>query len=210
MTSRIASSFRKPGPSRHAHQTHSLVKIQYDHVPEAWLNDFAAFCACNGIAVVHLMRLSLLETYWSLQARVMDVAQQGELRDRVYDQAEVKQLTSNHKQLHLAPSDAAAFVRAIESRRHAYQQLLHLFPHRIKYTEVFYEDLTGPFGNTHFRTLQHFLGMHLTQLNTRGLQRVHPGRCTAKIANWGALRSYLLAQGLHQVVRACELPASQI
>lgn len=207
MAAKLTGAFRR---RTRRTQTHALVKVQYDHVPQEWLNEFAAFCHCNQVAVVHLIRTSLLDTYWSMQAKVMDVAQQGELRDRVYDHAGVQELHSNRRTLHLPEAAAASFVRAIESRRQAYRLLLHLYPHPLLYTEVFYEDLTGPSGNAHFRALQHLLGMRLTRLSSAGLVRVHPGKCSAKIANWDVLRAYFLKQGLHQAVRACELPARQL
>ncbi|EGD74747.1 hypothetical protein PTSG_06110 [Salpingoeca rosetta] len=102
------------------------------------------------------------------------------------------------------------FANAGQGVAFAYRLLLHLYPHRILYTEIFYEDLTGPHGNHYFRALQHLLGMKPTALNTAGLVRVHPGHCSAKITNWPALRRYFLKHGLHQAVRACELPAGKI
>eukprot|EP00730_Choanoeca_flexa_P014024 TRINITY_DN5976_c0_g1_i2.p1 TRINITY_DN5976_c0_g1~~TRINITY_DN5976_c0_g1_i2.p1 ORF type:complete len:384 (+),score=74.37 TRINITY_DN5976_c0_g1_i2:65-1216(+) len=190
---------------------HTLVKIQYDHIPEQYLADFASFCHCNNVSVVHLIRQSSLESFWTSQAQVMDVAQRGgKLQDRIYHNSQRDDLKSNQMQLTLPVSATLKYVAAIRKRREAYRLLLHWSPHRIAYHEVYYEDLTGPFGQRTYNAAQQFLGMPLTTLSSAGLVRVHPGRCSAKIANWEVLRKALLQAQRTDLVRACELPPTEI
>ena len=241
MAEAMARAFRGHSPRNLHGTTHTVIKVQYDHIPEERMGDFAQFCSCNQVAVVHLVRLSVLEMFWTVQAQVMDVAQyHGELRypgpravplpacpwfifshscpsetggppagcrDRMGSNQEAAQLLSNQRALTLPVTETVAYVKALESRREGFRTLLHLHPETIAYFEVFYEDLRRAQGPQYFIALQAWLGVAKpVALQGAGLVRVHPGRCTAKIANYAQVRRACVMAGLHTAVRACELP----
>jgi hypothetical protein len=166
-------------------------KVQYDHIPEEFRNDFAQWLNCREAFVIHLVRGAAIESFWTQQAQLMDFAQLGEAKDRfAVNEKPDELLLSNHKPLYLDPPMARAFVDGVESHRELYRRLLHFQP-RVKYIEVLYEDLTGAFAQSHWDALNAFLGAGFRDSERDKLTRVHPGTCGSKIANCREVREAL-------------------
>lgn len=53
------------------------MEIQYDHIPPRARPSFANWLHCNDVAVIHLIRTAAIESFWTAQAELLDVAQLG-------------------------------------------------------------------------------------------------------------------------------------
>jgi len=162
--------------------------LMYDHLPQGSHDRFAAWCFCNGVSVIHLIRSSALESFWTLQAEVRDVVDLG--KDYV-DSSPVDlsaRLRSNRRAIALDAQRARAYVTNVEASRGAYRDALK-YSRPVEYMEVFYEDLIRDPGSLTRRlgAVQAFLGVPLHDLNAYATRRMHPGNCREKIANWGAV-----------------------
>ncbi len=173
-----------PGPKRPG------FVLMYEHLPPGSEARFAAWAHCAGAQVVHLIRSSALESYWTLQAEVRDAVDLG----RGYvDSSPVDlsaQLRSNRRAIALDAARARAYVKNVEARRRRYRDALKY--HRpVEYMEVYYEDLVradpGSLGRR-LHSVQAFLGVDARfSLDANVTWRMHPGACREKIANWDAV-----------------------
>ncbi|EDQ85460.1 uncharacterized protein MONBRDRAFT_29178 [Monosiga brevicollis MX1] len=185
-------------------------KIQYDHVPPMYLQDFLDFVACNRISIIHLYRQSLLEPFWTSTAQVLDAAQEGELKDRLFQQEEREKLVSNRRALYVEPRQAAEYIATKRALRSMYQRAFRFSPYNVPFMEVTYEEITSPRGQRYYDSVYAFLGLPWRPLHSGGLVRVHPANCVSKIQNWEEVRTHLLDRGFLDEVLACQLPAHEL
>ena len=182
-------------------------KVQYGFWPLALSEDFAHYCHCNDIAVIHFYRDATISTFWTLQAEMVDFVGatlgggKAEIRKRPGDTSEVK---SAGRSLPLDVAKAAQFVDAMESQRDRYRLLFELYPRHLRYYELKYEALTGPYADSYWDGVLAWLGFRDSSAVLEDkLQRIHKGACVDKIANWEEVKGAL---GPHSTSSyACEM-----
>merc|ERR1711865_596058 len=89
---------------------------------------------------------AVVESFWTLQAEVLDVLQLkgGEKKLQMNSwasDAKPNQLNSNRHPISLDPAKANEYVRAVEGQRADYRQLLLYGPAVVPYAELHYETL---------------------------------------------------------------------
>ena len=196
-------------------------KIQYEHIPPEVRPEFAAWLACNDVAVLHLSRGAVVESFWTMQAQVLDAMQLKGKEEQLQVSGEkgldvkVADLDSNKESIPLDPARASEYVRAVEADRADYRQLLVHGPSRVAYQELFYEQLAEgeeEVGEAEWAAALAFLGLEgdlggqVAALRSQAV-RVHPGTCADKISNWDAVRKALA--GTDTLV-ACDAQVARI
>ena len=181
--------------------------IQLDQIPYNYRREFADWVYCNGISIVHLIRSSAVESFWTLQAQTYDTLQLGEYVDNTKDSTLSTKLKSNQG-IVIDVDKAEQYVQNLNSLRQQYRKLLKFYPRGIHYHEVYYEDLLLPSKtNEGFQpawwALQSFLGAPPMKLGTRsGMQKLHTTACVRKIRNWDQVKKRLKGT---ETALACEL-----
>lgn len=181
-------------------------KVQYEHIPAELRPEFAAWLECNNVTVLHLNRGAVVESFWTMQAQVLDAMQLKGDEEKLQVTGEkgldvkVEDLDSNKESIPLDPSKASEYVRAVEADRADYRQLLVHGPHRVAYQELYYEHITKNRGDEvgeaewaavlAFLGLEGELGNQVIRLHSDSI-RVHPGTCAEKISNWEQVRKAL-------------------
>ena len=165
------------------------IKLMYDHVPAVHRSRFVQWVACSNITIIHLVRDAAVESFWSLQARLVDTIAAGKYTGRSFDARDRGKMQSNRVALVLDEEEAQTYVRMIEGHRREYRHLLKLYGGScVPYLEVSYEQLVA--SAVYFDTVLYFLGVAQPALRRRAnhlhgsqlpLQKQHPGTCSQKI-----------------------------
>jgi hypothetical protein len=71
------------------------IKLMYDQIPDRFRTKFAHWVGCNNVTIVHLVRESAVESFWSLQARLVDTLVSGKYTDRSFDVKDQEKMHSN-------------------------------------------------------------------------------------------------------------------
>lgn len=194
-------------------------KIQYDHVPPALWPQFFQWLECNQVSVIHLTRAAVVESFWTLQAEVLDNVQLGgEKANRLQignaggpaaEERLAKSLSSNRQAISLDPTTAASYVRAVERQRDAYRAGILFGSFHIPYIEVQYEKLIDSMfpnvAKAEWKSICGFLDIRVRESRSNTV-KVHPGGCKSKIQNWQEVRKAL--EGTTTAV-ACDGQARQ-
>jgi hypothetical protein len=161
--------------------------LMYDHIPLEYRPLVADWAGCRNAYVVHLVRSASVESFWTLQIQLQDMVQLGEYKDRnnVNEAPIAGKLSSNKNKINLDPSLAADYVTSLESHRELYRRMFRYHP-GVRYTEIFYESLShadASIAKMHWNQVQAFVGVSVAPMQDT-LQRLHPGTCKTKIANY--------------------------
>jgi hypothetical protein len=90
------------------------VRVMYDHLLPTHRAPFAEWAACRRVALVHVVRRAVVESYWSLQARGADfLGGGGTYVDDTADAAVAAHLATNRGGLRLDARAAGAYVREV-------------------------------------------------------------------------------------------------
>eukprot|EP00927_Polykrikos_kofoidii_P009602 TRINITY_DN14006_c0_g1_i1.p1 TRINITY_DN14006_c0_g1~~TRINITY_DN14006_c0_g1_i1.p1 ORF type:complete len:367 (-),score=45.27 TRINITY_DN14006_c0_g1_i1:205-1305(-) len=171
-------------------------KLMYNHMPQEHRAKFADWCYCHGVTVIHMVRSASVESFWTLQAQLLDAADLGRnYTDRFVpgEGGKTAKFTSNRKALYLDPAHARDYVVGLYSIQRMYRMLLaHHAPFPIAYHELFYEDVKrgGEVAERVWNSIVAFLGLRKFPLKDT-LVRVHPGTCKDKIENWREVKHAL-------------------
>lgn len=184
-------------------------RLHYDEILANHRQPFSEWVYCNRISVLHFYREAVIKSFWSIQARAFDMAA---LPKHETEQKNISaSLPANRIRLRLDPSTASAYVRNIELNQQQYRQLfLESLHGPVAYSEVSYEQLTGPFSDTYRKLMVTFIGaekgLHFMFHGSR-MQKLHPGSCQRKIENWKEVARAL--DGTH-TLKACNAERSSM